>query len=99
MTLPHGLRATARTVGTHRVGLRASPDAPVACHNDLLPGNVLFDIDRAWLLDFEYAGMNDRYFDLANLSVNCGLDQEADDEDCSSRTTGRPRHATGRDWN
>ncbi len=22
--------------------------------------------------------MNDRYFDLANLSVNCGLDQEAD---------------------
>jgi thiamine kinase-like enzyme len=55
-----------------------SPDAPVACHNDLLPGNVLFDLDRTWLLDFEYAGMNDRYFDLANLSVNCGLDGEAE---------------------
>ena len=43
------------------------------CHNDLLPANVLFDGDRAWLLDFEYAGMNDLFFDLANLGVNCGL--------------------------
>jgi thiamine kinase-like enzyme len=56
----------------------------VPCHNDLLPGNVLFEdaidngTERAWLLDFEYAGMNDRYFDLANLSVNCGLDADAD---------------------
>jgi aminoglycoside phosphotransferase (APT) family kinase protein len=56
-----------------------SPDDAVPCHNDLLPGNVLFGDDRAWLLDFEYAGMNDRYFDLANLSVNCGLDAAADE--------------------
>ncbi|MCE9621584.1 MAG: phosphotransferase [Actinomycetia bacterium] len=55
------------------------PMAP--CHNDLLPGNVLFeDAGRAWLLDFEYAGMNDRFFDLGNLSVNCGLDAAADEE-------------------
>jgi thiamine kinase-like enzyme len=54
----------------------------VPCHNDLLPGNVLFDEDgsRVWLLDFEYAGMNDRSFDLANLSVNCGLDAAGDHE-------------------
>ena len=57
----------------------ATPDQPVPCHNDLLPGNVLFDADRTWLLDFEYAGMNDRHFDLANLSINCGLDSAADD--------------------
>ncbi len=57
-----------------------SPDAPVPCHNDLLPGNVLFGPDRVWLLDFEYAGMNDRYFDLGNLSANCGLDSAADEE-------------------
>jgi thiamine kinase-like enzyme len=58
----------------------SSPESPVPCHNDLLPGNVLFDADRVWLLDFEYAGMNDRYFDLGNLSVNCGLDAEAEEE-------------------
>lgn len=48
----------------------ASALPPVPCHNDLLPANVLFGEDRAWLLDFEYAGMNDVFFDLANLSVN-----------------------------
>ena len=37
------------------------------------------DADRVWLLDFEYAGMNERMFDLGNLSVNCGL--TADDDD------------------
>jgi thiamine kinase-like enzyme len=59
-----------------------NPMAPLACHNDLLPGNVLFEEngDGVWLLDFEYAGMNDRFFDLGNLSVNCGLDH-ADDEE------------------
>ena len=56
----------------------ADPDPPVACHNDLLPANVLFSADRAWLLDFEYAGINDRYFDLANLSINCGLGADAE---------------------
>ena len=51
----------------------AAPMPPVPCHNDLLPGNVLFEEDtgsangsRVWLLDFEYAGMNDRFFDLGN---------------------------------
>ncbi len=59
----------------------AAPQPWVPCHNDLLPGNVLFEEDgRAWLLDFEYAGMNDRFFDLGNLSVNCGLDAAADEE-------------------
>ena len=50
-----------------------SPMPTVPCHNDLLPGNVLFADDRVWLLDFEYAGMNDVFFDLGNLSVNSEL--------------------------
>ena len=32
-----------------------------------------------WLIDYEYAGMNEAMFDLANLSVNAGLDPTADD--------------------
>lgn len=50
-----------------------APTDPVPCHNDLLPSNVLFGPERVWLLDFEYAGMNDVFFDLANLSVNSEL--------------------------
>ena len=55
-----------------------SPMPPVPCHNDLLPGNVLFAEDRVWLLDFEYAGMNDVFFDLGNLSVNSEFSEESD---------------------
>ncbi|MFN8021603.1 MAG: phosphotransferase [Acidimicrobiales bacterium] len=57
-----------------------SPMPLVPCHNDLLPGNVLFDDGRVWLLDFEYAGMNDVFFDLGNLSINAGLTEAADHE-------------------
>jgi thiamine kinase-like enzyme len=48
---------------------------PVPCHNDLLCANVLRDGERLALLDWEYAGMNDRFFDLGNLAVNNGLDE------------------------
>ncbi|MEN9507167.1 MAG: hypothetical protein RI958_3093 [Actinomycetota bacterium] len=56
-----------------------SADRPVPCHNDLLPANVLVGDDRVWLIDFEYAGMNDAFFDLANLSINCGFDPGNDE--------------------
>jgi thiamine kinase-like enzyme len=56
-----------------------SPMPTVPCHNDLLPGNVLFADNRVWLLDFEYAGMNDVFFDLGNLSVNSELNHEAEE--------------------
>ena len=56
-----------------------APTPLVPCHNDLLPGNVLFADDRVWLLDFEYAGMNDVFFDLGNLSVNSDLNHDADE--------------------
>jgi thiamine kinase-like enzyme len=43
---------------------------PVPCHNDLLAGNFLRGSERIWIVDWEYAGMGDRYFDLANLAIN-----------------------------
>jgi thiamine kinase-like enzyme len=38
-------------------------------HGDLLPGNFI-DQGKIRLLDWEYAGMSDPRFDLANMSVN-----------------------------
>jgi thiamine kinase-like enzyme len=52
--------------------------APVSCHNDLLTANFVRDGSRVCIVDWEYAGMNDRYFDLGNLSVNNGFDEEHD---------------------
>jgi len=43
---------------------------PVPCHNDLLAANFIWDGERVRIVDWEYAGMGDRYFDLANFAVN-----------------------------
>jgi thiamine kinase-like enzyme len=45
------------------------PQPEVPCHNDLLNANFLDD-GEIRVVDWEYAGMGDRFFDLANLSVN-----------------------------
>jgi thiamine kinase-like enzyme len=42
----------------------------VPCHNDLLNANFILGGERLWIVDWEYAGMGDRFFDLANFSVN-----------------------------
>ena len=51
----------------------------VPCHNDLLNGNFLDD-GEIRIVDWEYAGMGDRFFDLANFSVNHGFDEDPDRE-------------------
>jgi thiamine kinase-like enzyme len=46
------------------------------CHNDLLNANFIDDGVRLVIVDWEYAGMGDPFFDLANFSVNHELDAE-----------------------
>lgn len=46
------------------------------CHNDLNPKNLLFSNHGVKCIDWEYAGINDRYFDLAAVSVEFLLDEE-----------------------
>jgi thiamine kinase-like enzyme len=57
----------------------ARPFRPtVLGHNDLLNANFLYD-GAVRILDWEYAGMTDPFFDLANLSVNHGFPPERDE--------------------
>ena len=59
----------------------ASPEPNVPCHNDLLNANFLLDAvdgDHVWLLDWEYAGMNTRWFDLGNFATNNDLDTDGE---------------------
>ena len=51
----------------------------VASHNDLKPENVLFDGNRVWLVDWEAAFLNDRYFDLA-VVANFVLTNDTEEE-------------------
>jgi thiamine kinase-like enzyme len=48
------------------------------CHDDLLGANFIHDGARVWIVDWEYAGMGDPAFDLANFAVNNGLDEDGD---------------------
>jgi len=60
-----------------RIEAKRAADAPVPCHNDLLNANFLDDGERLTIVDWEYAGMGDRFFDLANFSINHELDEAA----------------------
>jgi len=57
--------------------LMTDPEPLRPCHNDLLNANFLID-DRIYVLDWEYAGMGDIFFDLANFSDHHELSDEQD---------------------
>jgi thiamine kinase-like enzyme len=48
------------------------------CHNDLLNANFIDDGERIRIVDWEYAGMGDPFFDLGNFSINHQLEPDAD---------------------
>jgi len=69
----------AHAVG-HRIE-RALLEAPIElrpCHNDLLNANFIDDGERIRIVDWEYAGMGDPFFDLGNFSVNHDLTPDED---------------------
>jgi thiamine kinase-like enzyme len=57
----------------------SSPLEPRPCHNDLLNANLIDDGTRIRIVDWEYAGMGDPYFDLGNFSINHGLSADEDE--------------------
>jgi thiamine kinase-like enzyme len=65
-------RETARLIRRRRGAVELRP-----CHNDLLASNFIAG-HRLWIVDWEYAGMGDPAFDLANFAVNNGLDADGD---------------------
>ena len=63
---------------TSEVLLKTSARPMAPCHNDPVPENFLELGDRALLIDWEYAGMNDPAFDLADLSLEVELTPDAE---------------------
>ena len=58
---------------------RRRSQAPLRpCHNDLLNANFIADGERLWIVDWEYAGMGDPFFDLGNFAVNHELTEDAE---------------------
>ena len=66
-------RAQAVAVAIERA---LSPQPPVLCHNDLLNANFIDDGVSIRIVDWEYAGMGDRFFDFGNFAVNHQLTED-----------------------
>ena len=72
------------------------PSPLTTCHNDLLNANFLREGDHTWIVDYEYAGMGDPFFDLGNLAVNNGLDDDGERAAARATRSARCGIATGR---
>ncbi len=53
-----------------------SKDKMVLCHNDLVKNNLLFKDNGVVIIDWEYASMNNPYFDLASFISENELDED-----------------------
>jgi thiamine kinase-like enzyme len=97
LAVERGVRMPPEYELAHAIGRRiefALLPAPIElrpCHNDLLNANFIDDGQRLRIVDWEYAGMGDPFFDLANFSVNHGLAVEDDQVLLSEYDGGTPR--------
>ncbi len=100
LALARGVGIPAEYEGARRIARRieaallASPIELRACHNDLLNANLIHDGERIRIVDWEYAGMGDPFFDLGNLSVNHDL-SSADDVALLAAYDGAPAEPAG----
>lgn len=79
VALPDGYHDVLAESQAVRAALARAPVAPVACHCDPLCENFLDAGDRMWIVDWEYAGMNDPMWDLGDLSVEAGMDEATEE--------------------
>lgn len=78
MTVPDAYQGLSERAGEIEEAFGRSPAPLRPCHNDLLNANFLLCEGEVKVVDYEYAGMGDVFFDLGNLSVNHEFDDTAD---------------------
>ncbi len=78
--LPNGYHEALAEAEIVREALAARPLPLAACHCDPLCENFLDTGERMWIVDWEYSGMNDPMWDLADLSVEAGFDAAQEEE-------------------
>ncbi|MCW3050383.1 MAG: phosphotransferase [Solirubrobacterales bacterium] len=91
-TVPPEYDVAAALADRIEAALTGPEHEPVPCHNDLLTANFIAagaPDPRIVIVDWEYAGMGDRFFDLGNLSTNNAF-SDADDAVLLSAYFGEP---------
>jgi len=69
--------------------LDAHPIPLAPCHCDPLCENFIDDGERMWIVDWEYSGMNDPFWDLGDVSVEAGFAREHDEQMMQAYCGGR----------
>ena len=76
--IPPEYEVAAATGRRIELALLSNPLELRPCHNDLLNANFIDDGARIRIIDWEYAGMGDPFFDLGNFSINHELTADED---------------------
>ena len=78
--LPEGYHDIVKAAEPVKVSLKANPTKLTPCHCDPLCENFLDDGKNMWIVDWEYSGMNDPLWDLGDLSVEAGMNEDQENE-------------------
>ena len=78
--LPDGYHEIVDAAKPVKEALIANPNPLAPCHCDPLCENFLDDGNNMWIVDWEYSGMNDPMWDLGDLSVEAGMDENQENE-------------------
>ena len=88
--LPDGYHDVVSEAEAVRSALAKNPGTLAPCHCDPLCENFLDTGTRMWVVDWEYSGMNDPFWDLGDLSVEAGFDEDQDLEMMTAYCGGEP---------
>jgi thiamine kinase-like enzyme len=77
--IPEGYDGLHKEADAARRALADNPAPLAPCHNDPLAENFIDSPVRMYLVDWEYAGMNDPMWDLGDLSVEAAFGPEQDE--------------------
>lgn len=77
-TLPDGYHDVVGEAQAVREALASNPLPLAPCHNDPLCENFLDNGEVTRIVDWEYSGMNEPLWDVADLAVEAGLSDEQD---------------------
>ena len=78
--LPDGYHNIVEAAKPVKEALVANPMPLAPSHCDPLCENFLDDGINMWIVDWEYSGMNDPMWDLGDLSVEAGMDENQENE-------------------
>lgn len=90
---PDGYHDVLTESGAVREALAVKPAKLAPCHCDPLCENFLDDGKTMWIIDWEYSGMNDPLWDLGDLSVEGGFNDQLDLEMLNAYYPGGPGEA------